>query len=373
MKKFSIIFIVLAFLAGNTLKSNDGAFFISGNQLIPIVETDISVAKEVLTIKRISEDWVEITVLYEFFNPGKAKNVLVGFEADSPGGDVDGTPKNGEHPYMSDFTVILNSNNLPYKVAIVKDSVYYANGKFKSMTEKEAMGEYFDPNVPEFYYVYHFDANFKEGKNILKHTYKFELSGTVDFYYILTYVLTAANRWANNQIDDFILRIDMGDFQDFYIEKSFFENADEWKGSDDCKITNGENTPYYLSTLGSFARFIVRDGIVVFQKKNFHPKGELSILSMYDIFYGEPFNSEEDKLPFSFFSSQYIIKSADEISKKILRNLPFARRGYIFKTSAIQKYYEKMDWYMPDENYKATTESLTPEEVKWINEVDKTE
>ena len=48
--------------------ANDGVFYASGNQLIPITETDISVKKEVLTINRVG-DYLEVIVYYEFFNP----------------------------------------------------------------------------------------------------------------------------------------------------------------------------------------------------------------------------------------------------------------------------------------------------------------
>ncbi len=368
MKKLSFIFTVLFLIISNVLKSNDGVFYVAGNQLIPIAETDISVAKEVLSITKISESWVEITVLYEFFNPNNAKNVLVGFEAYSPSGDVDGTPQNGQHPYIKDFTVMLNSKDLPYKVAIVKDSIYYANGYFKEFTEKEVTGEYFEPNYPDFYYVYYFDANFKKGKNILKHTYKFQLSSSVDFVYYIDYVLTAANRWANNQIDEFILKIDMGNFQDFYIQKSFFENDDEWEKPENGKINN-DKTPYFLTDLGYFTHFIIKDGVIVFKKQNFHPKGELLVISVLDMSYSDTFDYKEDILPFAIKNSEYITQTSDATSMKILRNLPFARRGYIFKTPVIQSYYKKMDWYMPNKNYKATTESLTKNEIKWLSKI----
>src|SRR5690606_14218965 len=80
----------------------------------------------------------------------------------------------------------------------------------------------------EFYYVYHFNATFKPGENRLVHTYKFRLSGSVDYIYNFEYILTAANRWANNKIDDFTLNIDMGDYQDFYINPTFFKSVNEW-------------------------------------------------------------------------------------------------------------------------------------------------
>jgi Ca2+-binding RTX toxin-like protein len=79
-KAFFLLLAVLAFIGA---KANDGVYYASGNQLIPINETDISVKKEVLTITRVG-DHVEVTVYYEFFNPGKPKDLLVGFEAPAP-------------------------------------------------------------------------------------------------------------------------------------------------------------------------------------------------------------------------------------------------------------------------------------------------
>ena len=61
--------------------ANDGAFYAEGNHLISIVETDIRVQKEVLTLNRV-DDRIEVTVYYEFFNPVGEKEVLVGFEAE---------------------------------------------------------------------------------------------------------------------------------------------------------------------------------------------------------------------------------------------------------------------------------------------------
>ena len=60
--------------------ANDGVFFATGNQLIPITETDIRVKKEILTVNRVGNH-LEVTVYYEFFNPVGEKDLLVGFEA----------------------------------------------------------------------------------------------------------------------------------------------------------------------------------------------------------------------------------------------------------------------------------------------------
>jgi hypothetical protein len=64
--------------------ANDGAFYAKGNQLIPILEKTICLQKEILTIKKVDNEWIDVTVYYELFNPGKTKTVLVGFEAHWP-------------------------------------------------------------------------------------------------------------------------------------------------------------------------------------------------------------------------------------------------------------------------------------------------
>jgi len=79
MKNLFIIFatIFISFLI--RAKANDGAFYANGNQLIPIDERDISLKKEILSIKRISNDFVQVNVYYELDNPKDEKSILVGF------------------------------------------------------------------------------------------------------------------------------------------------------------------------------------------------------------------------------------------------------------------------------------------------------
>ena len=122
MKKLlTMLFLVVWALSAS---ANDGVFYAAGNQLIPIVETDISVKKEVLSIVR-QGDYAIIDVNYEFFNPTKTKTLLVGFEAPSPY-NANFSDYRDSHPFISDFTVNMNGKDLPYKVALVKnDSIYY--------------------------------------------------------------------------------------------------------------------------------------------------------------------------------------------------------------------------------------------------------
>jgi hypothetical protein len=351
----SLLFLTLFFLS-LLVKANDGAFYAKGNQLIPITENDISVKKEILTLKKVGHDYIEVNVYYEFFNPGEAKNIIVGFEAFSPSGDVDGAPNNGNHPYMNDFTVDMNGKLLKYQIAYVEDSLYLKNNKVKSIDLENYDGQK-EGNYIDFYYVYYFNAHFKKGLNIVKHTYTYKLSGGICYNYNFEYVLTAANRWANKQIDDFTLIIEPGELESFQISNTFFDSSEDW-----CIVGIGKSINAEKSST-----FHMRTGNIVFKKNNFKPMGELYV-SSFSCDEGKP-NPEPPLSYNSVFIDSRVLTSDDEsLNKQILRNLPFARRGYIFKTKKLQEYYEKVSWYIPDPNYTPVLAKLSDQEIKIIQE-----
>ena len=356
MKKITL---VVAMLLSPYIWANDGAFYAKGNQLIPINETDISVTKEILSIKKINNERIDVTVYYEFFNSNHAKNILVGFEAFAPTGDVDGAPLNGQHPYMRDFTVQLNDQILPYQVAFVSDSLYANNGKVKSIDLKNFNGR-IEGNDIDFYYVYHFDAAFKKGLNIVKHTYSYDVSGSIDLNYFFEYVLTAANRWGNKQIDDFTLILDMGEYETFIIDKSFFKNGNEWTINGIGKTVEIKGDPSSLM-VNDAIKFHIHKGEIIFKKKNFKPAGELFL---YAINYIEA--HELVYLPFSYNQNPMIDDNISPAQRRLARNLPFARRGYVFKSDDLQTYFETMDWYIPNPNYLPIVENLTESEKEWV-------
>ena len=355
----TLILSLLLLSASSFLSANDGAFFAKGNHLIPIHETSIQVKKEILTLKKVRNQFIEVTVYYEFFNPDAAKKLTVGFEAFSPSGDVDGTPRNGRHPYMRDFTVELNQSILSYQVAYVSDSLYNQNGKIKSM-DKPTRSEISNVNEADFYYVYHFEANFKKGLNIVKHTYNYDLSGSIDFNYDFEYVLTAANRWANKQIDDFTLIIDVGEFETFSIQKSFFQNADEWLINGIGKTENVNGSPNSFIEDDAL-KFHLQKGNLIFQKKNFKITGDLFLYAQN--YYG---NEDLEYIPFSYYQTEKIPEPQTDFHRKVLKNLPFARRGYVFQNQELNDFYRKMDWYIPNPNYEAVVEILTEDEKVWV-------
>lgn len=280
MKKLSLL--LLFALMTIVMTANDGAFCSNGTHLIPINDTVISVQKEILTITRY-DDTVSgygstflVNVYYEFYNSGPAKDVIVGFEAPSPDGNATVGSVESMYegqPYINDFQVIMNGKNLPYQIAHVpykarwaynfdyemRSEDYYKNGKVQDITLDEyykmVNANFEDPDEcwefygVLYYYVYHFDAHFEPGVNIIQHTYTTKGSELVLMDYVFDYILTAANRWANNGIDDFTLTLNLGDLTGAYYGIEGV-GAEEWKNE---------------------------DGTIILRKKKFHPEGELYI------------------------------------------------------------------------------------------------
>ncbi len=387
--------------------SNDGVFYAEGNQLIPITETDISVKKEVLTINRVS-DHLEVTVYYEFFNPVDEKELLVGFEALQPdNSSIDPFKVFPRHPHIHNFKVAMNGEPLTYEIAHVEFghyvngkyvfSKYYSNGHFTDWTSqqiKDTLAAWGDPPGLPIDYVYHFKAKFRPGLNIIYHTYDFDLSFSIGQEYYFPYVLTAANRWANHQIDDFILNINMGDHESFMITPNFFKTADEWVFTGQGRISMDSIWTWDDNKHIACPKFHVQKGGLSFHKTNFHPDGELHIekKSIYDYFdyYSENFLKSSflflkkqyffyaqipaafrgDMIFTSTFDSSYYQYNYDTVTtseqRRILKNLPFAYRGYIFKNKALQDYFNSTEWYLPNPEYKGEMDGFSEEERKWV-------
>jgi hypothetical protein len=334
----------------------------SGSNLIPITDSSIAVQKEILKITRVENDFVEVDVYYEFYNDGDAKEMLIGFEAMSPFGDVSTLPINGRHPYISNFTVIVNGESIAYKVAKVRGSVYYTNGVFNEIAKDDYELSYNIQHV-DFLYVYHFNCKMEAGLNVIKHSYKQKMSSSVVQSYSFDYVLTAANRWKDGVIKDFTLKIDMGENQRLSIRKSFFLKLDYWTIDGVGEVLD-KHSFHYIED--DWLPILMSKGKLIFQQLNFRPTGELHFSSFREWANPLEFDSENWSLPSSFDLISLYPKPKNKISEQIIKNAPFALRGYIFKTQYIQEYYEKQKWYIRNAGYEATLESLSNEEKEWV-------
>ena len=52
--------------------------------------------------------------------------------------------------------------------------------------------------------------------------------------------------------------------------------------------------------------------------------------------------------------------------KRIMKNLPFAYRGHVFKDQGLKKFFESTDWYIPNPDYIDDMSKMSKDEREWI-------
>lgn len=81
--------------------------------------------------------------------------------------------------------------------------------------------------------------------------------------------------------------------------------------------------------------------------------------------------TESKELISSFeYLMEEVLKTKSKEELGLLRNEIFARKGYVFNSATLQKYFSDKDWYTPNPNLKIT---FTDEETTFINKIKKLE
>ncbi len=274
----------------NLVRANDGVYFTCGSFLVPVCETDIAATREILTVTIGKDNYATIDVYYEFTNNGQGKTVKMAFEAIPQYNDNEPVNRDGVHPYIRDFAVNMNGVRLPYKnniVAFFGNSDKRSNGFTRlDMTQWKGYGEVPDSILPvggELYnpgldsitpyaYAYCFDAPFRQGLNIVHHTYRYRMSYNVSEEFNIPYWLTPVTRWANGRVDDFTLRIKAEDATEFCLADSLFMDAPftSAKGRAIHRLTSESGEGFIFTTL-------YPDDTIMWHCNNFSPKADMSI------------------------------------------------------------------------------------------------
>lgn len=379
------ILFVLCLLCGVQAYANDGIFFTNGNQLVPLTETDISVKKEVLTITLCEKEYAHVDVYYEFYNPNSiSKTIKMGFEADPSYNDDWEFHKDGVHPNIKNFTVEFNNVKLPYKNAVSLSDKPFAPLNPNEWKLDDDGGQSLLPiNVNDdavagdsFAYVYYFDATFKPGINRVHHTYTYKMSIAVGTEFEIPYKLSPAARWANHQIDDFTLYINVNDgIRYFNVWQLGLPGIAP-------KFTSGTGKMREVKSWnGKVWQFVVKNGTLQFHADNFRPvggiEGELFIQSAdVDISYndkcrfGDYYSKYSSEQLFMWTNEGYgkeDIKVSRKFFKKVAVNLPYAFRGHVFKDKQLKEFFESVWWYIPDLKYKDDTSDFTPTDWEYVN------
>lgn len=359
------------------LCANDGVYYVSGNQLFPMQETDISVRKEILTISLGDDGMADVDVYYEFFNNGPAKRLLMGFEADAPYNASAPFSKKGIHPYIHDFSVTMNGNPLTHSNGVYAKS--HGNAPEPLDLKKWKIQEPYTEDMLYnaeldsatcFSYVYKFDAHFSHGLNVVHHTYRYNMSMSVCTLFSVYYKLTPAARWAGQKIGDFTLLIKAPNTaKHFLVDMKPFSDH-EFEVTEGAGKIRKADRPYYTN----MAEISLRNGTIRWHATDFRPTEELTIHSADLIMEmeGSPFvlgcfydRSKGYRPELCHFMD------GKPLDARILRNLPYAHRGYVFRDKTLAEYFCRLWWYMPDPSWKASTKDFTPQELQFIKKAAK--
>lgn len=154
-KKTSLLLFVLFISVG--ANADDGVLASYGGNLICTKETRIVLKKERLTFTQKGGSML-VDIVFELYNPDSTRNELVGFVTPPCVGV--GIDEEKATPNITDFTVELNGEKLDYKISRV-DSTEFIN----------VVQDHLES------FVYCFNATFKKGVTIIKHTYTLFPSG----------------------------------------------------------------------------------------------------------------------------------------------------------------------------------------------------
>jgi hypothetical protein len=355
--KRTLPIILLAILAVIAARANDGVFYASGGTLMPLQESSIALRKELLKFYVVDYEFARVEVDFEFYNPGNARTLTVGFVTPPAEGDV--LDEEAEHPFISDFTVNVNGRPIPFKIKKMSETTF-------------KMG---DAGVEGRDFVYYFPVTFKPGINRIRHTYRYRGGMSVELQRDFDYQITTGKRWANGQIDDFELQIHP-DNGIFALVSSFQtdESPANWQIVGDGVIASTPRT-WFMEENPKVRMFHLNNGYLKFTAKNFKPDN--------DLFFGEynwaagwidiwchPKTECEDRESLQRIAGMFDVGPPSEIEDdafdgltatelKRLRNYYFAVRGVPFQDPEIRSFFERFFWYKPNAKVKAGTALLS--------------
>lgn len=348
--------------------ANDGVFYASGNTLVPLQETKISLKKEVLKFYIHDYSWMRVEVDFEFYNPGAARKLTVGFVA--PPADGDATSEEMSHPQIKNFTVAVNGAKLNYQIKRIREK------KFKLTN--------FSTNEDDF--VFYFPTTFKKGLNRVRHTYIFRGGGSVELERVFDYVITTGKSWANKQIDDFELQLHL-DNGIYAIPATFSENGTDakWQIIGDGVIDDKAEKLFEVEDAQVSRMAHLNSGYFLLKEKNFRPAKEITIAE-YNTAAGwiRRWCKDANKCPDAdekrtllahlsvdcrFNPDWEDVKELTNEDLKIIRNFPYAVRGLPFKDKILNDFYTQFFWYKPNPAVTIENIKLSKAESKFLADI----
>ena len=363
MKKILLAFI-FCFLSIFTF-ANDWEFGSEGEHIIPLKGSNIAIKKEKITLK-LTPDGMLVNVKFTFDSPN-AENKIIGFVTPESGNGDEGEERGNRKPEplkIKNFKTTVNGKEVKSNVELLSKLLSKGvldNNVIKEYTEKEK--EYFN-------YVYYFNADFKQGENVVEHSYFY--TGSYGVYEReFGYVVTTISKWKNQTVEDFEIEIQPGTYF-VRLPYTFWNNAKkiDWeivgKGKmvslAPTKPANDEDA----SDIEKFGRVYIKldnNSSIRYKTKKFSPNSNFYATRIDNVL-GFDYEFPEGKVQGYKFKDDYfttlretvyddysnIIGSLKDLNDKdldIVRNYPYAFAGYDFARKDLKDYFSQFVWYNP--------------------------
>ena len=362
MKKI-LLAIMFCFLSIFTF-ANDWEFGSEGEHIIPLKGSNMSIKKEKITLK-LTPDGMLVNVKFTFDNP-TAENKIVGFVTPESGSGGEGEGKGNRKPEplkIKNFKTTVNGKEVKSNVELLSKLLS------KGVLDNNVIKEYTEKEKTFYNYVYYFNADFKQGENVVEHSYFYTGSYGVyerDF----EYVVTTISKWKNQTVEDFEIEVHPGNYF-VKLPYSFWKDNKKinWeivgKGKMVTIAPTKKSNDEDATGLERYGIIYLKlnNGFVRYKTKNFSPNQDFYMTRMDNIL-GFEYEYPEGKVQGYKFKDKYfeilrevaysdyseIVDSLKDLSDEdldIVRNYPYAFAGHDFARKDLKDYFSQFIWYSP--------------------------
>ena len=343
--------------------ANDWEFGSEGEHIIPLKGSAVAIKKEKITLK-LTKDGMLVDVKFVFDNP-KAENKIIGFVTPESGNieeyKENKENRNPEPLEIKNFKTFVNGKEVKSNVVLLSELLS------KGVLDNNVIKEYIEEEKNFYNYVYYFNADFKQGENVVEHSYYYTGSYGI-FQRDFAYVVTTIAKWKNKTVEDFEIEVIPGKYF-VKLPYTFWKNGKkiDWQIAGKGKMvsiapTNPNSDDSYGIDKYGAVYLNLDNGSVKYKTKNFSPDTDF-YMTRIDNIPGFDYEFPAGKVQgYRFKDGDYMfdtslasllnsdaddLKGLSNLQLDILRNYPYAIAGYDFARKDLKDYFSEFIWYRP--------------------------
>lgn len=345
--------------------ANDWEFGSEGEHIIPLKGSAVAIKKEKITLK-LTEDGMLVNVKFTFDSPN-AENKIIGFVTPESGNNEDyeenysKAKRKAEPLKIKNFKTVVNGKEVKSNVELLSKLLS------RGVLDNNVIKEYIEEEKNFYNYVYYFNADFKQGENVVEHSYYYTGSYGI-FERDFAYVVTTIAKWKNKTVEDFEIEVIPGKYF-VKLPYTFWKDGKkiDWQIAGKGKMvsiapTNPNSDDSYGIDKYGAVYLNLDNGSVKYNTKNFSPDTDFYMVRIDNIpgfdfefpagkVQGYRFKEGDYKFNDSFNtllnSDDNDLKNLSDLQLDILRNYPYAIAGYDFARKDLKDYYSEFIWYRP--------------------------